>query len=125
LSGKSSFVKYQQDTRFGSLDISIEDNGDTLAGRYYTNDGVKRDLFKIHKGYTSAQYSYGPSLSLSGEEAKSTVSGEDGSVGIPGSNVENKNVGDNGKQLGQDNGQGKGLNCEHFTQQGPTRCRSN
>jgi Calcineurin-like phosphoesterase len=65
LSGKSSFVKYQQDDRFGALDVSIENNGDTLAGRYYTNDGVKRDTFKIHKSY-SGQYSYGPSLTLSG-----------------------------------------------------------
>jgi hypothetical protein len=125
LSGKSSFVKYQQDDRFGSLDISIEDNGDTLAGRYYTNDGVKRDLFKIHKGYTTAQYAYGPSLTLSGEEAKTTVSGEDASLGISGGTVENKNVQDNGKPVGEVKGQGKGLDCEHFKQQGPTRCRTN
>ena len=65
LSGKSSFVKYQQDDRFGSLDISVENNGYTLAGRYYTNDGVKRDTFKITKTGT-AQYTFGPSLSLSG-----------------------------------------------------------
>jgi Calcineurin-like phosphoesterase len=65
LSGKSSFVKYQQDDRFGGLDISIEDNGATLAGRYYTNDGVKRDTFEIHKSGASL-YSYGPSLELSG-----------------------------------------------------------
>lgn len=65
LSGKSSFVKYQQDDRFGALDLSIENNGYTLAGRYYTNDGVKRDVFKITKTGT-AQYSFGPSLSLSG-----------------------------------------------------------
>jgi hypothetical protein len=66
LSGKSSFVKYQQDDRFGGLDLSIENNGDTLAGRYYTNDGVKRDVFTITKT-GPASYSYGPSLSLSGQ----------------------------------------------------------
>jgi len=66
LSGKSSFVKYQQDDKFGSLDISIENNGYTLAGRYYTNDGVKRDTFKITKTAT-AQYTFGPSLTLSGQ----------------------------------------------------------
>jgi hypothetical protein len=49
LSGKSSFVKYQQDDRFGALDISIENDGYKLAGRYYTNDGVKRDVFTITK----------------------------------------------------------------------------
>jgi hypothetical protein len=66
LSGKASFVKTQQDDRFGALDISIENDGATLAGRYYTNDGVKRDLFKIFKSGASL-YSYGPSLALSGQ----------------------------------------------------------
>ena len=66
LGSKSYFVKYQQDDRFGALDINIENNGNTLAGRYYTNDGVKRDVFKITKTGT-AQYNFGPSLSLSGE----------------------------------------------------------
>jgi hypothetical protein len=66
LSGKSTFVKYQQDDRFGALDLSIENNGYTLAGRYYTNDGVQRDTFKITKTGT-AQYAYGPSLTLSGQ----------------------------------------------------------
>ena len=66
LSGKSYFVKYQQDDRFGALDINIENNGNTLAGRYYTNDGVQRDVFKITKTLT-AQYNFGPSLALSGE----------------------------------------------------------
>jgi predicted phosphodiesterase len=66
LSGKASFVKYQQDDRFGALDLSIENNGATLAGRYYTNDGVKRDTFKIFKSGSSL-YSYGPSLTLSGQ----------------------------------------------------------
>jgi hypothetical protein len=71
LSGKSSFVKYQQDDRFGGLDLSIENNGDTLAGRYYTNDGVKRDTFKINKPYASTStYNYGPSLTLSGENVE-------------------------------------------------------
>ena len=66
LSGKSSFVKYQQDKKFGALDISIENGGNTLAGRYYTNDGLKVDTFKINKGTSAALYSFGPSLSLSG-----------------------------------------------------------
>jgi len=66
LSGKSSFVVYQQDDRFGALDLNIENNGYTLAGRYYTNDGVQRDIFKITKtGET--QYTFGPSLTLSGQ----------------------------------------------------------
>ena len=122
LSGKASWVEDQQDDRFGALDLSIENNGYTLAGRYYTNDGVKRDVFKITKTGT-AQYTFGPSLSLSGKEATSTVSGEDASLGISGDEVQTKNGQNNGKQLGQVNGQGEGLDCDHFTQQGPVRCR--
>jgi Calcineurin-like phosphoesterase len=113
LGSRSYFVKYQQDDRFGALDINIENNGYTLAGRYYTNDGVKRDVFKITKTGT-AQYNFGPSLSLSGEEA---------SITSPGDNVKSQNSPENGIFPGQINGQGKGLNCEHFTQQGPVRCR--
>jgi len=66
LVGKSSFVKYQQDDRFGALDINIENNGYKLAGRYYTNDGVKRDVFTITKT-GPASYSNGSRLSLSGQ----------------------------------------------------------
>jgi len=47
LSGKSSFVKYQQDDFFGVLDILITDNGNKLVGRYYTNGGSKLDEFSI------------------------------------------------------------------------------
>ena len=113
LSGKSSFVVYQQDDRFGALDLNIENNGDTLAGRYYTNDGVQRDFFKLTKSATAlstAQYTFGPSLTLSGENVETQ------------SNQINEN---DGQQVGADNaqGQGKGLDCDHFTQQGPERCR--
>jgi Calcineurin-like phosphoesterase len=128
LSGKSSWVKYQQDDRFGALDIDIQDNGYKLVGRYYTNDKVQRDVFTITKtGTASATYSFGPSLTLSGNEASSTLSGQDGSVGVSGGNIDAKNGQNqnNDKQPAQPNGQGKGLQCEHFTQQGPMRCRTN
>jgi Bacterial Ig domain/F5/8 type C domain/Calcineurin-like phosphoesterase len=49
LSGKSSFVKYQQDDFFGVLDILITDNGNKLVGQYYTNGGNKLDEFSITK----------------------------------------------------------------------------
>ena len=69
LKDKSSFVAKQQDDKFGALIISTEDSGNTLAGRYYTNDGAKFDTFKIHKSINTlaTQYTYGPSLSLSGQ----------------------------------------------------------
>jgi len=50
LSGKSSFVKYQQDDFFGILDILFTDNGNKLVGNYYTNGGSKLDEFSITKG---------------------------------------------------------------------------
>jgi len=112
LGSRPYFVKYQQDDRFGALDINIENNGYTLAGRYYTNDGVQRDTFKITKTGT-AQYNFGPSLSLSGEAASLTSN----------DNVESQNGPNDGIFPGQINGQGKGLNCEHFKNQGPMRCR--
>jgi len=106
LSGKPSWVKFQQDDDFGILDIKITNNGYRLEGRYFTNGGTQLDKFTISKTGT-ATYSYGPSLTLSGENVESQ------------SGVNNNN----GKHLGLVNGQGKGLNCEHFTQQGPLRCR--
>jgi hypothetical protein len=112
LAGKSSWVKYQQDDRFGALDIDIQNSGYKLVGRYYTNDRVQRDVFTISKtGPTS--YNFGPSLTLSGASAvtRSDV------------NVDAINGQTNDKQPGQANGQGKGLECSHFTQQGPVRCR--
>jgi len=148
LSGKASFVAKQQDDKFGALVISTEDSGNTLAGRYYTNDGSKFDTFKIHKyNYAvTSQYSYGPSLTLSGEAPTSTLQSDKGSIGLSGGDLQptqgqdnnnqgqdnnnqgqdNNNQGqDNNNQPEQNNGQGKGLDCEHFKQQGPTRCRIN
>lgn len=117
LSGKASFVSYQQDDRFGALDLNIENSGNTLAGRYYTNDGVQRDFFKITRTTSntlnSATYTFGPSLTLSGETADTQSS----------TTPSSQNGANTGQQSGLENGQGLGLDCEHFTQQGPERCR--
>jgi hypothetical protein len=67
LSGKSSFVKYQQDDKFGALNIIINNNENKLTGQYYANGGSKLDEFSITKPSATAQYNYGPSLSLSGK----------------------------------------------------------
>jgi hypothetical protein len=67
LSGKASFVKYQQDDKFGVLDLIISNNGYKLTGKYYTNDGSRKDEFSISKSGTSgSKYNFGPSLTLSG-----------------------------------------------------------
>ena len=114
LSGKASFVKYQQDDRFGALNLIISNNGYKLTGKYYTNDGSKKDEFSISKSgatastlatTTTSTYNFGPSLTLSGEGV-GTVDGND-----------------NGKHLGLIIGNGKGLDCSHFTQIRPVRCR--
>lgn len=65
LSGKSSFVVYQQAQKFGILDITISNDGNKLQGKYYTNDGSLKDQFSISKSSIS-NYHYDPSLSLSG-----------------------------------------------------------
>jgi len=70
LSGKASFVKTQQDKKFGALNIVVTNNGYKLLGQYYSNGGSKLDEFSITKTGTSTsttgKYTYGPSLSLSG-----------------------------------------------------------
>jgi predicted phosphodiesterase len=109
LSGKSSFVKYQQDDRFGALNIIITNDGYKLIGKYYSNGGSKLDEFSIVKsGSTTLNaYSFGPSLTLSGENAEL----QDGDNGATPQGVI------------KEHGKGLGLNCAHFTQQGPLRCR--
>ncbi len=68
LSGKPSWVKFQQDSSFGILDIKITNNGLKLEGRYWTNSGSQLDKFTITKTATAtATYSFGPSLTLSGQ----------------------------------------------------------
>jgi hypothetical protein len=74
LSGKASWVKFQQSSKFGILDIKITNNGLKLEGRYWTNDGSQLDKFTISKTATAtalATYSFGPSLTLSGESTQS------------------------------------------------------
>jgi hypothetical protein len=61
----------------------------------------------------------GPSLTFSGENAQPN-SVNDGQIN--GENNDDDNS-DNGKHLRLKKGEGKGLNSEHFTQQGPLRSR--
>ena len=68
LSGKSSFVKYQQDDFFGALDILITNNGDKLVGKYFSNSGSKLDEFSITKtgGGGGGSYNYAPGFTATG-----------------------------------------------------------
>lgn len=68
LSGKSSFVKYQEDDEFGALNLIIDNNANKLTGKYHANGGSKLDEFSIVKsGASASSYGFGPSLTLSGE----------------------------------------------------------
>jgi hypothetical protein len=67
LSGKSSFVKYQQDDDFGSLDILITNNGNKLVGKYFSDGGSKLDEFSITKTVGGGgSYNYAPSFVATG-----------------------------------------------------------
>jgi hypothetical protein len=66
LSGKASYVKYQQVDKFGALNLILSNNDYKLAGKYCTNDGSKKDEFSITKSGPVGGYNFGPSLSLSG-----------------------------------------------------------
>ena len=59
LTGKSSFVRYQQDDKFGALNIIIDNNANKLTGKYYPNGDTKLDEFSITKPLQVSGYSYG------------------------------------------------------------------
>jgi 3',5'-cyclic AMP phosphodiesterase CpdA len=59
LSGKASFVKYQQDDKFGALNIIITNNGYKLVGKYYSNGGSKLDELSFANTGSAGAYIYG------------------------------------------------------------------
>jgi hypothetical protein len=48
-SNQEPFIVYQQDSKYGFLNIDVIDQGNTLLGRYYANNGEILDEFKIRK----------------------------------------------------------------------------
>lgn len=54
LSGKSSFISSQQDSKFGALNIKITNDGSKLDAKYYTNSGSIKDQFSITKSNTAS-----------------------------------------------------------------------
>lgn len=76
LEGKSPFVAYQQDSRFGYLQVDITKSGlgQTLRGTFYGNElSTPMDTFAITKGQSTtpspspSSYNYGPSFLLDGK----------------------------------------------------------
>jgi predicted phosphodiesterase len=76
LSGKASYIVYQQASNFGFLNIDIIEGGTTLAAKFYSNDGIVRDQFTIAKSTTtpSSKYHYEPYLTLSGSNRQDVPS---------------------------------------------------
>jgi hypothetical protein len=49
LSGKAPFTASQQDDNFGALELKISNNGNTLVGKFHTNNGKVTDEFSVAK----------------------------------------------------------------------------
>ncbi|HEY7109056.1 MAG TPA: LamG-like jellyroll fold domain-containing protein, partial [Nitrososphaeraceae archaeon] len=72
LSGKSSFVASQQDSKFGYLDIVFTNDGATLQAKYYLNTGAVSDQFTISKttGGNSPPVASAQSVTVTKDTAK-------------------------------------------------------
>ena len=49
LSGKASYIVYQQTSNFGFLNLDVIEGGSKLTASFYANDGIVRDQFSIGK----------------------------------------------------------------------------
>jgi len=49
LSGQKSYIKSQQDDKFGHLNVALTNNGKTLTGKFIANDNTVMDQFTITK----------------------------------------------------------------------------
>ena len=49
LEGQKSFIKSQQDDKFGHLNVALTNNGKTLTGKFIANDNTVMDQFTITK----------------------------------------------------------------------------
>jgi len=102
------FIGGIDEVRVWNDDLTAAQQASAFAGSSFNTaeQVLHLDFTNVQSGLTGG-YTYGPSLTLSGESAE----------------VQN---GDNAeKSQGPPDvpGKGLGLNCEHFTQQGPLRCR--
>jgi hypothetical protein len=72
LRGRVPYIVYQQNKYFGYLNVDVLNDGKTLDGRFYANDGSVLDRFTISKFTTSSlegsltKYKYEPYLVLLG-----------------------------------------------------------
>ena len=76
LSGKASYMVYQQTSNFGFLNLDVIEGGTKLTASFYSNDGIVRDQFSIAKSIStpSSKYHYEPYLALSGSNRQDVAS---------------------------------------------------
>jgi predicted phosphodiesterase len=76
LSGRSSYIVYQQSSNFGFLNIDVIEGGTKLTAKFYSNDGIVRDQFSIAKSIITlpSKYHYEPYLTLSGSNRQDVAS---------------------------------------------------
>jgi len=102
------FIGGIDEVRVWNDDLTAAQQASAFAGSSFNTaeQVLHLDFTNVQSGLTGG-YTYGPSLTLSGESAEAQN----------GDNAE--------KSQGPPDvpGKGLGLNCEHFTQQGPLRCR--
>ncbi len=102
------FIGSIDEVRVWNDDLTAAQQASAFAGSSFNTaeQVLHLDFTNVQSGLTGG-YTYGPSLTLSGESAEAQN----------GDNTE--------KSQGPPDvpGKGLGLNCEHFTQQGPLRCR--
>src|SRR6188474_3975051 len=96
------------EVRVWNDDLTAAQQASAFAGTSFNTaeQVLYLDFTNVQSGLTGG-YTYGPSLTLSGESAE----------------VQNGDNADNSQGLPKVPGKGLGLNCAHFTQQGPLRCR--
>ncbi|MGB9168347.1 MAG: hypothetical protein WCB31_05410 [Nitrososphaeraceae archaeon] len=49
VTNQEPYIVYQQDSSYRFLNVDLADSGNTLIGKYYSNDGEVLDEFEIIK----------------------------------------------------------------------------
>jgi len=102
------FIGGIDEVRVWNDDLTAAQQASAFAGTSFNTaeQVLYLDFTNVQSGLTGG-YTYGPSLTLSGESAE----------------IQNGDNTEKSQGLPNVPGKGLGLNCAHFTQQGPLRCR--
>jgi hypothetical protein len=88
LSGKAPFTASQQDDNFGALELAISNNGNSLVGKFHTNNGKVTDEFSVAKTNENAASNHNSLQSTTptadkGKEGKDTSTIKESKVSTP------------------------------------------